>query len=363
MDAREFPEALFARLPLGVLIVDAEARVTSISRLACQALGCDSSSCIGRGIDELFGASNELSGLLEELVAGDEMRMTLTVARQSGTDLELGVTLVALDAEASARTFALILGDLGRLRQVELDLRRFEVLGSSLRITSGLAHVLRNPLAAILGFAELLYLELPRDSVHSGDAERILAMVSRIDLLITSCMRLAPTGARRIELDPLDVVVGATEALAAKNPGMVSPRVSVRATPSSVYVDRAQAIEALGALIENAVEAVGEGGPVEIEVSSEPESGSRRTLVRFAVRDHGSGMDGADPARLFDPFFTTKPGRIGLGLSVAQALAVQNRGYIEVDARPGVTSFDLLLPAAAGAASLVVPELPKGGRE
>ncbi|HXU30591.1 MAG TPA: ATP-binding protein [Thermoanaerobaculia bacterium] len=362
MVAREFPEALFARLPLGVVIVDESGRVTRISRVACQTLGCGDPSWIGRSVDDLFGGSNELSGILARLSDGDERRMTLTVARESGPDLELGLTAVALGAGIAAPTFALILGDLGRLRQVELDLQRFEVLGSSLRITSGLAHVLRNPLAAILGFAELLYLELPRDSVHSGDAERILAMVGRIDLLITSCMRLAPIGARRTDLDPLEVVAGAVEASAAKTPAGLAPVVSVRDAPPSIYVDRSQAIEALGALIENAVEAAGESCPVEIEISTEPENGTRRTLVRFAVRDRGPGMAGSDPTRLFDPFFTTKPGRIGLGLSVAQALAVQNRGFIDVDLKPGVTSFGLLLPASAGAAALADPGM-EGGRE
>ena len=98
---------------------------------------------------------------------------------------------------------------------------------------------------------------------------------------------------------------------------------------------------------------------MEIEVSAEPENGSHRTLVRFSVRDHGSGLNGDDPARLFDPFFTTKPGRIGLGLPVAQALAVQNRGFIEVESKTGLTSFDLLLPASVRAvafADLVIEE-------
>ncbi|HEV7669270.1 MAG TPA: ATP-binding protein [Thermoanaerobaculia bacterium] len=342
----EFPEALFARLPLGLVIVDRHARVTRISRLACQILDCRDRPCLGRRVDELFGPSHDLAGILARLAEGDERRMTLTVARETGPDLELGVTLVALDGGVSATAFALILGDLGRLRQVELDLQRFEVLGSSLRITSGLAHVLRNPLAAILGLAELLYLELPRDSVHSGDAQRILAMVSRIDLLITSCMRLAPTGARRIDLDPRDLVAGATEALAAKSPGAM-PSVVIRGALPSVHVDRGQAIEALGALIENAFDAGGEGA-VEIEISTEADAATRRAFVRFAVRDHGPGIDGAELAQLFAPFFTTKPDRIGLGLSIAQALVVENRGSIEVDSRPGRTTFGLLLPASAG---------------
>ena len=361
MDAREFPEALFARLPLGVVIVDDQARVTRISRLACQTLGCEDGSPIGRSVDDLFGAGSGLGGILAGLSVGDERRLSLTVTRGAGLDLELGMTLVAFEAGVPATAFAVILGDLGRLRQVELDLRRFEVLGSSLRITSGLAHVLRNPLAAILGFAELLYLELPRDSVHSGDAERILAMVGRIDLLITSCMRLAPTGARRTDLDPLGVVAEAVEGVAAKFPGLRRPVVAAREVLPLIYVDRGQAVEALGALIENAVEAGGAEGPVEIEVSTEPD-GIRRTLVRFSVRDRGRGIEGTDPARLFDPFYTTKPGRIGLGLSVAQALAVQNRGFIDVESRRDETSFGLLLPASAGGAAALVESSEEGGR-
>ncbi len=346
MTVEEIPGELFSRFPLGIVLVDEAGTVTRISREASEALGHAPGSLVGTCVDDLVGRHHGLVESLKRLAPGTERRTSFRVRQASGSERELGLTLVAFETGAPPFAYALIVGDLGRLREVELDVRRFELLGSSLRITSGLAHVLRNPLAAILGFAELLSFELPRDSVHCEDAERILAMVGRIDGLISSCMRLSPSGARRIEVDPLIVVGAASAALAARFPGLPAPGLAIDEPPPPLFVDREQAVEALSALFENAVEAAGgDGARFEVAISVE-RGASGPPYVRLAVRDAGPGWDGLDPARLFDPFFTTKPGHVGLGLAVAQALAVENRGFIEAAGRPGTTTFSLVLPAA-----------------
>ena len=73
-----------------------------------------------------------------------------------------------------------------------------------------------------------------------------------------------------------------------------------------------------------------------------------QAAVRVEVRDDGPGIPGALLARVFEPFFTTKPDRNGLGLAVAQAFALRNRGTLEVRSVPGDTVFALSLPVVAG---------------
>ena len=95
-------------------------------------------------------------------------------------------------------------------------------------------------------------------------------------------------------------------------------------------------------LIENALDAIGEGGRVDIRVTTE----GARLVVRVA--DNGGGIPAEIRERIFDPFFTTKAvGQgTGLGLDIVRRLVLHNEGQIEVDSQPGRTEFRVFLPVA-----------------
>jgi signal transduction histidine kinase len=104
-------------------------------------------------------------------------------------------------------------------------------------------------------------------------------------------------------------------------------------------------------LIENALDAVAEGGKVAVNARAEKEN----VVVR--VIDDGCGIVGDDKHRIFDPFFTTKPvGQgTGLGLDIARRIVRRHDGQIEFDSEPGHTEFRVILPAP-NANPINVPE-------
>ncbi len=95
-------------------------------------------------------------------------------------------------------------------------------------------------------------------------------------------------------------------------------------------------------LIDNALDAVADGGRIEITARREPQ----RAVVRIV--DNGSGIPESIRERIFDPFFTTKPmGRgTGLGLDIVRRLVRHNDGEISVESQPGRTEFRVALPLA-----------------
>ena len=97
-------------------------------------------------------------------------------------------------------------------------------------------------------------------------------------------------------------------------------------------------------LVDNAIDAVAEGGSVEVSARREGSS----VVVR--VVDDGPGISPELRGRMFEPFFTTKPvgEGTGLGLSIARSLVGQHEGEIEVDSRPGRTELRVTLPVTAG---------------
>ena len=93
-------------------------------------------------------------------------------------------------------------------------------------------------------------------------------------------------------------------------------------------------------LIANAIDAVPEGGRVDVSASRSDNA----VLVR--VVDDGPGVPEELAARIFEPFFTTKPlgEGTGLGLDIARRLVLKHEGVIEVESRPGRTEFRVVLP-------------------
>lgn len=102
-----------------------------------------------------------------------------------------------------------------------------------------------------------------------------------------------------------------------------------------------------GNLIDNALDAVSDGGRVEVVANRE----DQRVVVR--IIDNGPGIPAQDLARVFDPFFTTKPmGQgTGLGLDIVRRLVRHNDGAIDVESKRGRTEFRVTLPIAKAASA------------
>jgi len=96
-------------------------------------------------------------------------------------------------------------------------------------------------------------------------------------------------------------------------------------------------------LIENALDAIGKSGRIEVTAERAP----RGVVVR--IIDDGPGIPEDVRARMFEPFFTTKPvGKgTGLGLDIVRRLLTHNDADLDVDSVPGRTEFRVTLPIAA----------------
>ena len=95
-------------------------------------------------------------------------------------------------------------------------------------------------------------------------------------------------------------------------------------------------------LLDNALDAIAEGGHVKVEAKRELD----RVIVR--ITDDGPGIPSEIVGRIFDPFFTTKPvGKgTGLGLDIVRRILQRHEGEIDVESAPGRTQFRVVLPMA-----------------
>lgn len=196
-------------------------------------------------------------------------------------------------------------------------------------LAAGLAHEVRNPLAALRGAVELMGVDASQGVVPSQEYfDLLLRESARIDALVGRMLSLARPPALATTAFPVhellhDLAIQARALVAEKRARIVIEESFDPALPK-VQADRARLFEALVNLAKNAVEAVRpEGGRVSLEARVATEvrrrdaEGRVEPLVRILVRDDGPGL-GDQAGRLFTPFFTTKAGGTGLGLLLAR---------------------------------------------
>jgi signal transduction histidine kinase len=107
----------------------------------------------------------------------------------------------------------------------------------------------------------------------------------------------------------------------------------------TVMADRDLLARAVGNLVANAFEAMGDGGTLRLRTAAAAGG------VRIEVQDTGPGLTDEQRTRLFTPYYTTKAGGTGLGLAIVQGIVSDHGGRIEVASAPGSgTTFAILLP-------------------
>ena len=186
---------------------------------------------------------------------------------------------------------------------------------------------------------------------HAGNpefrADMVLTLQSSVRKMNDLLARLAPGASGRSELCPRAVALQPLLASIAEARKRTHP-VELSAEPGlGALADPAALEQAVGHLVQNAIDASPAGAPVTIACRA------WQGGVAIEVRDHGCGM-AADfiDGRLFQPFVSTKEGGFGLGAHEARSLIAAMNGRIEVDSRPGAgTRFTIFLPGAGPAAA------------
>lgn len=283
---------------------------------------------------------------------GHRLRVTGSAELASLADAfnEMSGSLQSKDCQVAAQMTALekVNSDLRQAREQALHSDKMASIGL---LAAGMAHEVGTPLAAIMGYAELLSGDTRDGEEISDYAQRIFQECSRIDRLVRSLLDYSRP--RITSLEPLDIpqVVMKTIELLTQQGLFKRIRVSTyfeNALPSALG-DAHKLQQVLVNLALNSRDAMPDGGKINIRVTCNGPSmpDKRREYVRVDVLDNGIGIPPENIGNLFDPFFTTKPpGKgTGLGLSIAARIIEDFGGKITVQSVVGRGScFSLWLP-------------------
>ncbi|WP_224240701.1 ATP-binding protein [Hyalangium gracile] len=230
-------------------------------------------------------------------------------------------------------------------------LERAERLAIAGELAASVAHEIKNPLAALRGYAELLgdypTHVVPEQRARFEKAVRIIREESdRIDAKVAQLLSLGRAPKGRRDGRPLDVSRVALEAVAVAEGEVDIPPILSRLDPTlKVVGDEDELRGVLLNLLKNAAEAMRErpGGRIEVVARSEEAS------VVIEVRDEGRGLGEVDREQLFRPFYTTKAEGTGLGLAISRSAIEAAGGRLSLlprEDRPGAVAR-VVLPVPA----------------
>lgn len=232
------------------------------------------------------------------------------------------------------------------LEQARDALVRSEKLATVGHLAAGMAHEIGNPLGAVIGYLNLLQLDLDGDARDL--VERSLAETARIDRLVRELLDYAGPGGRMEEVfSPLTLLRETSEML--RHQGQLEEVVidDHCRDDGLVSMDPGQMMQVWINLLLNAQDAMQGRGRVELT------SRSAAGHLSVTLHDDGSGMSPEVAARIFEPFFTTKASGsgYGLGLAVCQRIVEDGGGTITVKSVSGQgTAFTVTLPMIAESA-------------
>lgn len=344
-------ELLLENMSNGVVAVDQHGVVTEVNRAAEALLGVRRDVLLGASFRGRLPA--ELAQALDETLAGDEPLKgeKFDIRPADGETRILQVSTSALrDADGSlvgAELSSLDVTELERLTGALESQRRFAMIGE---MAAEVAHQIRNPLAAIQGFADLLKSQLNGDVKSREYLEDLLKEVRATEGIVSSFLAFSkPSRLDLRQVDPAEVVSGTCRAM---RPEFAASDIvlseAIRPPLPVLHADAKSVTQALTNLIRNALEACGRGGRVAVVAESTAEPSG----VLIAVEDDGAGLDPAIRPRLFTPFVTTKARGTGLGLSLARKYIEAHGGTVTLEPMARGTRAEIRLPAVPFAAGV-----------
>jgi signal transduction histidine kinase len=272
----------------------------------------------------------------------------LTAATRRIADGDLGARVVTTNRDeilALVDSFNQMAGDLESQRR---DLERSNRLAAWAEMARQVAHEVKNPLTPIQLSAEHLRRvygdkTVDFDSTLSSCVDTILRQVRTLRGIVTEFSAFArPPGSALVPEDLAAVVRSVLAPYADHLAPSISLDLDAPEGLPRVLMDRRLVERALVNIVENALQAVHEGGRVAVRLSADPHSGR----VSAEVFDSGPGMEPETRERAFEPFFSTKTNGSGLGLALVKKIAEDHGGGVAIDSRPGAGTRVLMwLPA------------------
>ncbi|UCH93736.1 MAG: cache domain-containing protein [Candidatus Aminicenantes bacterium] len=362
---RESEERLavtFRSLAEGVITTDTEQKVVLINRSAEKLMGWTQEEAQGKPLDEVFKIIDKQAPEVQHPLEVDAEAGPFLAARDGTQRLISHSSAPIRDTKGNVIGSVIVFQDITEKKRMEEELLRAHKLEALGLLAGGIAHDFNNLLTGIMGNISLAKAtSSPGDKIYKRlvQAEETTVKTKQ---LTQQLLTFARGGAPVKKVHTVSDLVRESVSFALRGSN-VKCEFTLSGDLWAVEVDEDQINQVLDNLIINAVQAMPEGGTINVSadnVSSGKDTGlplAPRKYVKIAVRDHGTGIPQELQKKIFDPYFSTKPKGSGLGLASAYSIIKKHEGYIDVESQPGKGStFTIYIPASHKEVPTPAPE-------
>ncbi|HVA00424.1 MAG TPA: ATP-binding protein [Terriglobia bacterium] len=317
----------------GLITTDLEGTISDLNPAGTEILGRKRAYVIGERIDRLLGDLNPGSEAFRSLSLAHG-RMEIEYKHPKGGGRVLGISVSPLVIpESGTAGYVYSVQDLTVQKRLEAESRMKDRMASLGRLSAGIAHEIRNPLASIAGSAKVLETLSEKDE----DQRKLIAIVSReserLNKLVSDFLMYSRE--QRFEFREVDLLVLLEETLLLleHHPSVPQHFQIERRFPEHpvrIMADADKLRQVFWNICDNALKAMPEDGTLTVEVDD-----AGPASVDIVFRDTGIGFSASQMEKLFEPFQAAFPQGTGLGLAIVYQIVQGHGGRIHVDSTPG----------------------------
>lgn len=333
-----------------VAILDGEGRIRRLNQAMARRLRRPLRELVGEDFQVLFPFCRDWLAEATRTPASERSAGQEVVDPQNQIAYELNLLELDIPFPVTGNR-VVFMRDVTQEREMARQVIAFERRAAAGDLLTGVAHEVRNPLAAIQAAVEVLKQDLAGTPAYAAPVGIICRQVDRLKVLMQDLLHIGRPVAhlsltKGSLLQLLEEAVGAWQ----ENAGNRAYNVEIpvpEGGPFPVRVDAARIEQVILNLLDNAAQNSPPGSVIRVALSRADGN------VRLRVRDQGAGISPAALSRVFEPFFTTRANGTGLGLTLVKSIVEGHGGRVSLwnnEPPPGLT-FEVSLPAA-------VPEEP-----
>lgn len=359
---RNFFQSTLNSIPVGVVVMDANGQIIQGNPALCAMFGYANEELVGRKPSFLYGEHAEtfnhgdLPFTLCRCYADKDGKVFIGETIDSEIRDDQGELLGHLEV---IRDLSERLSAIERQRDLEEHLRQSQKMAAIGTLAGGIAHDFNNLLAAIIGYAELALLKIPRESPQYHEIDQILKAGCKASELVKQILTFSrKESVQQMPLRPGPLVKEVLKLLRGTIPSTIAIREQIAMTDRLILADPTQLHQVVMNLCTNAFHAMEERGGVmslclEVVRDQGGDGLDGRECIRLSVSDTGTGIAPEHLERIFEPYFTTKASGkgTGMGLAVVHGIVENHGGKIGVESALGKgTTFHVTFPVVSGEA-------------
>jgi PAS domain S-box-containing protein len=318
----------------GVIFLNPERHILFFNRAAETVVGLPLERTVGLPIHEVLDPAHPLLPFVDQVLVGSAgIRNATVVLPHDGRDKEFLVSAFHMEDAHRVMGVAVLLKDLESIKTVQSLVSYSAKLAALGRLTSGVAHEVKNPLNAMMIHVELLKERLEDSGVDvKKSLEVIGGEIRRLDRVVQGFLKFMRP--QELTLKPVDLNAMLQSVCALLEAESLSHGVrfvlELDAALPAVSADEELLRQAFINIAQNAVQAMPSGGAVRIRTRPEEVD-----WVRVTVTDQGVGIAPEDVDKIFKLYYTSKPGGSGIGLSVVYRIVQLHDGTVEAKSELG----------------------------